>query len=207
MELQVQELLERIKSEGTDAARSEAEKIIAQAEDKARSIIEQSEKTTREMEEASKARIEAMEKASMLALSQASRDTILALRRKVQAFFENMLVAASAETFDAAFLAKVLPSLLKEIATVSSGDLAVLLPAKTLSEIDQALAARLSKELGRGVEFKPFAGLDSGFRVGVSGSSVQYDFSAESVAEVLASRVNARLAECVRESVKGSGRP
>lgn len=204
MELQVQELLERIKSEGVDAARAESDRIVAQAEEKAKNIVAQAEKAVRESEEASKARIEAMENASRLALVQASRDTFLALRQKVQLFMESAILSTTTEVLDAEFLVKFLPDLLKEMAKDIGGDLTVLLPPKTLASLDAALANRLAGELSRGVEFKPFAGIDSGFRITVEGSSLHYDFSAASVADILSSRVNARLAECVREALKGS---
>jgi len=201
MELQVQELLDRIKAEGVDEARAEAERIIADAEEKALAIASDAEKNASELETGAKARIEAMEKASRLALVQASRDTILALRGKVQDFMRAAILATSSDVMDAAFIAGLLPELLKSIAKETEGDLSILLPAETLKSLDSALANRLSRELGRGVQFKPFDGIDAGFRIAVEASSVQYDFSAESVAEILASRVNARLAECVKASL------
>lgn len=201
MELQVQELLNRIKAEGVDEARAEAERIIADAEKKAEAIASKAEKKAVELEAGAKTRIEAMEKASRLALVQASRDTILALRGKVQDFMRNAILTTSSDVMDSAFIATLLPELLKSIAKETEGDLSVLLPSETLNSLDGALANRLSKELGKGVQFKPFDGIDAGFRVAVQASSAQYDFSAESVAEILASRVNARLAECVKASL------
>lgn len=201
MELQVQELLERIKSEGVDAARTEADRIIAGADEKAKAIIGEAEKNAVEFEAGAVARIEAMEKASKLALIQASRDTILALREKVQSFMSDAILATTSEVLDAAFIGKILPELLFSMAKQTEGDITVLLPPKTIASIDDALANRLSVELGKGVQFKPFNSIDAGFRVAVKASAAHYDFSAESIAEILASRVNERLAECVKASV------
>lgn len=198
MELQVQELLERIKSEGVEEARAEAGRIVAAAEEKAKAIAAAAEKKNGEAEAAAERRIAAAEQASRLALVQASRDTILALRASVQAFMDGVLRAAGSEVLDAKFIASILPDVLKAMMKETSGDLQVLLPPSTLAALDSALANRLASELGRGVQFKPFDGVDAGFRVAVEGSAVHYDFSAESVAAILASRVNARLAECVR---------
>jgi len=36
----------------------------------------------------------------------------------------------------------------------------------------------------------------------VEGTSLRYDFSAEAVAEILASRVNVRLGECVKAALE-----
>jgi len=201
MELQVQELLEKIKSEGMDVARAEAEKIVAHAEGKAKAIVVEAEKHAAELEAQAGSRIEAMEKASRLALIQASRDAILALRGKVEAFMREALLTSTSEVMDAAFIGTLLPTLLQSLSGEAAGDLSVLLPPATLKTLDGALANRLSRELGRGVNFKPFAGIDAGFRIAVENTAAQYDFSADSVAEILASRVNARLGECVKASL------
>jgi len=201
MELQVQELLERIKSEGVDTARAEAGSIIASAEEKAKTIVGEAEKSAAELESSAKIRIEAMEKASRLALIQASRDTILALREKVQLFMREAIVATSSEVLDEAFISKILPEILIAMTKETKGDITVLLPFEVLMALDSALANRLSRELGRGVQFKPFNSVDAGFRISIENSAAHYDFSAESVAEILASRVNARLGECVKATL------
>jgi len=201
MELQVQELLERIKSEGVDTARAEASRIIASAEEKAKAIIGEAEKSAAELESGAKIRIEAMEKASSLALVQASRDTILALREKVQTFMREAIVATSSEVLDEAFIGEILPEILIAMAKETKGDITVLLPFEVLAALDSALANRLSRELGRGVQFKPFNSVDAGFRISMENSAAHDDFSAESVAEILASRVNARLGECVKATL------
>lgn len=204
MELQIQELLQRIQSEGVDAARAEADKILADAKVSASALVEAAQKKANELESESRARIESAEKASRLALIQASRDTILGLREKVQTLMDAAVLSTVKETFSAQYLATLLPTILGSLLSNGSTDLTVLLPAKTLAQLDSSLAARLSSELGAGITFKPFSGVDAGFRVMAKGSSAHYDFSAEAVAQVLSSRVNARLAECVMASLAES---
>ncbi len=207
MELQIQELLQKIQSEGVDAARAEADKILADARSSASALTDAARKKAGELEAEARAKIESAEKASKLALIQASRDTILGLREKVQTFMDAAVLSTVKETFTADYCATLLPSILAKLAADGSPDLTVLLPAKTLAQLDSSLASRLSSELGTGVTFKPFAGVDAGFRVMTSGSSAHYDFSAEAVAQIIASRVNARLAECVLAALSESAAP
>ena len=94
------------------------------------------------------------------------------------------------------------PEILVEIAKGTDKDLSVLLPEKSLQSLDSALAARLSAELKKKVLFKPFNAVDAGFYISVEGSSLRYDFSAGAVADILASRVNARLGECVKAALE-----
>lgn len=207
MELQVQELLERIKSEGIDSAKVVAGKIIAEAEAKAKGMLEDAEKAAREREEAAKVRIQNMEDASRIALTQASRDTILALKESVQNFFDTVITSSIGEAFDANFIQKILPEILKEMAKNLNSDITISIPEKISANLDKALAARLSKELSRGVEFKVFPGIDAGFRVSGKNNTIQYDFSAEAVAAIISARLNTRLSEIANESVKGSQNP
>jgi len=201
MELQVQELLERIKSDGIDAAQAEAGRIVSSAQAQAKTLVADAEKRAADLEAGASARVEALEKASKLALAQASRDTILALRARVEEFMRAAIHSSTAETLDAGYVAKLLPEVLASLAKDSGKDLTVFFPSKTLESLDGALANRLAKEIGAGVQFKPFDGIDAGFRVAVDASGARYDFSAESVADILASRVNKRLAECVQASL------
>jgi V/A-type H+/Na+-transporting ATPase subunit E len=202
MELQVQELLERIKADGVEAAKAEASAILAKAEREAQTRIAEADVRAKARESEAEARIATMEKAAELALSQASRDAILSLRQKVQAFMEEAIRAEAAQVFDATFLTSVLPDLLKTMCNQGKGGLSVLLPEKSLKSLDSALAGRLAKELGRGVEFKPFAGLDSGFRIVFEGEAVHYDFSAQAVASILSERVGEHLASSLKRAAE-----
>jgi V/A-type H+-transporting ATPase subunit E len=198
MELQVEELLEKIKADGVEVAKREAERIVAEANEKARGIVAAAESQAREIEKSAEERLKAREKASDVALQYAARDTMLALRKKVQVFLEEAIKADTRQVLDAASLGRYLPELLLAMAKDNEGDISIFVSPKTLSAIDAGLAGRLAAELGRGVEFKPFDGLDAGFRVSFKDDTVQYDFSAAAVAEILSRRVDAHLAECLK---------
>ena len=202
MELQVQELLDRIRTEGIEAAKAEATTIRARAEEDARSLLSDAEGRAKAREAEAEARIATMGKAAELALTQASRDAILSLRQKVQAFMEEVVRTETSLVFDASFLASHLSEILKIMGAEGKGDLAVLIPEKSLEALDAALAGRLAVELGRGVEFRPFAGLDAGFRVAFKGSAVQYDFSARAVASILSARMGENLASSLRKAAE-----
>lgn len=204
MDLQVQELLDRIKAEGVDAAKAEAARIVADAESRANALVVAAEKAAAETERQAERRIAAMEAASRAALTQASRDTLIGLKGRVQAFAESMIRADAAAAFGPDTIAAILPGLLSGIAAQGEDRIEVLLDPTALTALDASLAARLARELGKGVEFKPFTGIDAGFRISAQGGAVQYDYSAESVAAIVASRVNARLADCLRDAAKGN---
>ena len=62
---------------------------------------------------------------------------------------------------------------------------------------------KLAAELKKGLELKFDRNLTDGFRIANKDGSAYYDFSAESVAELLSAHLNPRLAETLKDSVKG----
>ena len=200
MEIQLQELLERIHSEGIENAKQQAEQIIQKAQSEAAEIIARAKRDAEEMQAEALRRIDAMEAASRESLLQASRDTMIALRQSVQRFLDSAISADIKKAFDEEMAAQVIPEVLKILSSGQSGDFEVLLPPEQLEKIDISLSARLAKELSRGVTFKPYDGIDAGFRIALPGPSVQYDFSADSIAQVLSVRVNRLLSQYLKES-------
>jgi len=200
MEIQLQELLERIRSEGVETAKQQAEEIIRKAQSEASEIVNRAKKEAEQTQEEAARRIESMEAASRESLLQASRDAMIALKQSVQRFLDAAIRADVAAAFDEKMAEQVIPEVLKALALGQGGDVAVLLPPDLMKKIDASLSARLSMELSKGVAFKPYPSIDAGFRVAQAGSAAQYDFSAESLAQILSARVNALLSEYLKEA-------
>ncbi len=201
MEIQVQELLDRIRNEGIEAARKQANEILEEARAKAEEMVNRAAQEAEEMISDAQQRIAALEAASKESLLHAARDTMIALRQSVRKFFESALRADAEKAFDAHVASQIIPEVLKILATTEPAEsFDVLLPPATLASLDKSLASRVAKDIARGVEFKPYPSLDAGFRVAAHGSVAQYDFSAEVVAQVLSARVNRVLAEYLKEA-------
>ncbi len=200
MEIQLQELLERIRSEGVETAKQQAEEIIRKAQSEASEILNRAKKEAEEAQDEAARRIESMEAASRESLLQASRDAMIALKQSVQRFLDAAIRADVAAAFDEKMAEQVIPEVLKALALGQAGDVEVLLPPDLMKKIDASLSARLSVELSKGVTLKPYPSIDAGFRVAQAGSAAQYDFSAESLAQILSARVNALLSEYLKEA-------
>jgi V/A-type H+/Na+-transporting ATPase subunit E len=203
MEIQLQELLDKIKSEGVEAARVEAARLLAEAEAKRKALLEEAEREARALVEKARADAARAEESGKAALSQASRDLILSFRDQLRGLLDAVVRAETAAAFGPAVLTEAIPAVLKAIAAGGGEDLKVLLPPAMLSRLEGGLAARLSAELKKGVELKPIDGLDSGFRISEKGGAAYYDFSAQSVAELLSRHLNARLSDILKQTARG----
>ncbi len=152
------------------------------------------------MQDEASRRIDSMEAASRASLLQASRDTMIALKQSIQRFIDAAISVDVDNAFDEKMAIQVIPEILKALALNQSVDTEILLPPALIQKIDASLSARLAKELSKGVTFKPYPSIDAGFRVAQAGSAAQYDFSAESLAQILSARVNSLLSEYLKEA-------
>jgi V/A-type H+/Na+-transporting ATPase subunit E len=87
----VQELIDRIRDQGVQAAQAEADGLLSQARQKATDIVAQAKAESEALHEKARAEIEAYRLASTDALRLAARDTVLDLKARVIARFEEFV--------------------------------------------------------------------------------------------------------------------
>ena len=203
MDIQVQELIDKIKKDGIETASQEAARIKAEAEADARRIVEAAKKEADEIIAKGRQDAERSEKAGIAALEQASRNLILAFKDEIQALLDKLIAAHVASNYNDETLKAALPELLKAWAAKGGDSLAVILPEGELSKLQSFFSEKLTRELWKGVELKSSRKLSSGFHISNREGSVYYDFSSEAVAGLLSTYLNPKLAEILANSSKG----
>ena len=83
MDVQLQELIDKIKKDGVASAENEAAKIVAEAEKNAEKIIADAQEKAAEIVKNAKAETERMEKASEEAIVQAGRNMLLSFKESI----------------------------------------------------------------------------------------------------------------------------
>jgi len=199
MEIQVQELIDKIKKDGIKAATEEANKVKAEAETEARRIVETAKREADDLLERAKQDAARAEKAGIAALEQASRNLILAFKDEVQALLNKIISEKVNASYNEDVLKSALPELIKSWAEKSGTDLAVILPESELSKLQGYFNDKLKNELSKGVELKSNRKLASGFHISNKAGSVYYDFSSEAVAKQLSAYLNPKLAELLKK--------
>jgi len=204
MEIQVQELIDKIKKDGINTASQEAARIKAEAEAEARRIVEVAKKEAGDIITKGKQDAERSERAGIAALEQASRNLVLAFKDEIQSLLDRIVADKTAANYNEDVLKAALPELLKSWAAKEGGDFAVVLPENELSKLQDFFKEKLTGELLKGVELKSSRKLTSGFHISNKEGSVYYDFSAEAVAQMLSTYLNPKLAEILNKSSKGN---
>ena len=189
MDVQLQELIDKIKKDGVASAEASAAEILADAEKKARAVVSDAEQKAEGIIKNAKAETERMEKASEDAIAQAGRNMILSFRDSLIAELDRIIKTETAKAYS------------KE---PDAEELSVLLSEKDLKELESALTSALKDEIAKGLVLKSDKTLAAGFRIGVKDGRAFYDYSSDSLAELFAAYVNPRTAAILKGAVQGT---
>ncbi len=203
MDIQLQELIDKIKKDGVASAENEAGRIIKEAEAKAASIIDDAQKKSDDMIKNAKAEIARLEKASEDAITQASRNMLLSFRESLVKELDRLVSVETEKAYSKDMLKALVPETVKSWSknTDASG-LSVLLSEKDLKELEAEFKGALKAEIAKGLEIKSDSSVQAGFRIGINNGAAFYDYSAESVAELFAAYLNPRVAAIMKNAAK-----
>jgi V/A-type H+-transporting ATPase subunit E len=202
MEIQLQELIDKIKRDGIESASGEASRLISQAGEDAKRIVAAARKEAEGIIAGAKADAERTEKAGIAAVCQASRNVILTFKTEIQGILDRIIARETASSLDDDTLKAVLPDILKGWAGGKDA-LDLILSEEQLKKLTAYFNDKLAGELKKGLEIKAGRNLSAGFHIAGRDGSAYYDFSAESVAELLSAYLNPQLAETLKDSAKG----
>ena len=203
MDVQLQELIDKIKKDGVASAQVEAAKIIEDAEKKAAGIVSDAQDKAAEIVKNAKKETERMEKASEEAIVQAGRNMLLSFKDSLIGELDLLIKSETEKVLAKDVLAKLVPETVKAWSkNADASELSVLLSEKDLKALEGGLTAELKAEIAKGLEIKPDKTLSAGFRIGVNNGSAYYDYSAESLAEMFAAYLNPKVAGLMKEAAK-----
>lgn len=201
MDVQLKELIDRIKSEGIESADQQAQKIVQEAESKAKQIVSDAEKEADTIRQKAEEDAQRREHTGRESLKQAGRDLTISLEKSLQKLFDTVIYTESA----AALKGDLLKDLVKQLVDHWDEDVAdiqLLVAEDQLKKIDKGLRDALSAKLAKGLELKPLEGVEAGFQVAYKDGSAYYNFTAEGVAEIVSEFLNPKLGAILKEAVK-----
>jgi V/A-type H+-transporting ATPase subunit E len=199
MDVQLKELIDKIKNDGVKSAEENATRIILEAEEKAAAIILQAEKKSDSIRETAKADAEKSERSGREALRQAGRDLVLTVKSEIESIFGKVLETEIGKALESDLLASVITAAVNSLADSDKNGIEVLVSQKNLSQVETGLISSLGSEIASGLEIKPFKGIDAGFRISMKDGSAFYDFSEKEIAALLGRYLNPRLSKLLSE--------
>lgn len=189
MEVRLENLIEKIKSEGVDTANKQADDIVVKAKADAAKIIEAAKSEALTIKDNAEKEAEDFKANAEASVKQASRDTVLSLKDKIKSLFDAVLSKQVGAAFDEAFMKDLI---VKIVENWSQGkDVSVLAGAIDVEKLKGMVVSELKKDM----EIKLDNKITNGFRIGIKGEDLTYDFTDESVLEALKLFLNPKLAE------------
>lgn len=201
MEVQLQELIEQIKKEGVAAAETEAKAIVDDAKEQAEKIIADAKTQADKIIADAKAETERMTKSSEDAIRQAGRNLLISFRESVS----RELSAIINENISTVYSSEVLSQLIVTIVAnwankPDAEDITVILTAEELETLEETMLQALKEKMLKGITLKANDNFDGGFRIAVNNGSAYYDYSAETVVDMLSNYLSPKITELLKEA-------
>jgi len=201
MSEKIQSLIDKIKSEGVEAADQKAQEIEQLAQAKAKDILEKAKQQAAKMIQDAQAEITKKEGSSRMALTQASRDTILSLRQNIAAILKKITSQSVGDALSSEALAGIIADIAKDaITSEQKGAVVVSLSPDNQKKLKDDIIGRLQKTIMAGIEVKASDEIGKGFAISFDGGKSGFDFTEESLAEYLSSFLNEEVAAIVKGS-------
>lgn len=198
MAQQIQELIEKIKSEGVQAADQKARQIEAEAQKKAQQIIDSAQKESDQLLNHTKEEVKKLKESTQMALKQASRDTILSLKKEIQQVLQKLIAKETAEALTPEALVDILTASVKD--HNAKGEIVITLNHKDAEKIKAGFMSKLQKEIKSPFKLVASDDVSRGLFISFDGGKSSFDLSDNSLAKYLGSYLNAHLAELVEKA-------
>ncbi|PIE04990.1 MAG: V-type ATP synthase subunit E [Spirochaetales bacterium] len=199
MDVQLKELIDKIKNDGVQTAKKESARIVREAEEQAASIVRKAQEEAETIRSSARADAEKFERSGEEAVRQAGRNLVLTVKDNIQQMFSRVMETETAGAMDASLMGEVVKAAVSALGADKAADFDVLVPEETLNKVEGSLKAALSAQLSAGMEIKPVKGLDAGFRLGRKDGAAFYDFSAAEIAAMLGRYLNPRLSSLLTD--------
>lgn len=201
----VQDLIDRIRSEGVQAARDESERILREARQLSQEIVAQARAEADAERAKARAEIQAHRAASLEALQLAARDTVLDLKSRVISRFEEFLkrLVVSA-TQDKELIRNIVLVVAGQATSQFINDKQVEVRISQAlwngqtepvfkEEGKQAILGLSSEMLRAGVDLAPAGDIEGGARVRLVDDKLEIDLSDRAVSRMIAQRLLPRF--------------
>ncbi len=197
MEMELKNIIEKIKQEGVEEAEKKSSAIVAEAEEKARKIVQEAQEKRNEILKDGRQQAEKFKKNAQDAVGQAVRDVLLSLRQKIIDLFDSVIYNQVSAVMSGDFLKEIIIKLVESFKEKGVMDIEVLLSQEDRDRVEESFLGSVSEEIKKGVEFQVSKNVERGFRIGVKGSNAYYDFTDEAVAGAFKEYLNPKVAQAL----------
>ncbi len=198
----IQDLINKIKTEGVEASSKKAQEIEQAAQRKAEEIVAKARAQAEQIVSQAKDQAKKQETATNATLKQAARDTLLSLRSEILRRLKAIVSAQVKEGLKPEQVASLLTEVVKAYVAKHPGvsDIRVALPEQQLKAFSDGSLKALQGQLKASITLERADQLSSGFLISFDGGKSSFDFSNESLTSYMSAFVNAEVAKLLKEA-------
>ncbi len=203
MQNKLQELTEKLYSEGLSKGREEAERIKADAQKEAEQIILKAREESEQIISRAHKEAEDIKERILNEVKMSSRQSYTTLRHEIESLISsNALKSPLSEAMnDNAMVKDIIKTIIAAFSPQSdkAAELSIILPEKSKGELDQFITNNITKQFNQGLEIKFDKKVSSGFKIGPKGEGYHISFTDKDFEELIGSYLRPRIREILFE--------
>lgn len=201
MEIQLQELIDRIKKDGVEVAEAEAGNIVDSAKTEAERIISDARAQADKILSDARAENDRMVKSSEDAIRQAGRNLLISFRESVAKELDTIIGEAVNSVYSPDALAQLVTSVVEAWANKpDTENIEVILNTDDAEMLEKVAVSSLKERISKGITLKANDNFDGGFRISVNDSGAYYDYSAEAVVDMMSNYLSPKVVKLLKEA-------
>lgn len=191
MDVNLENLIEKVRTDAVDQGQQEADQIIANANAEAEKIIADAKSEAARIVDEGRKEADQLQANAEQALRQAARDAELLLKERLSELFDRVFK----RQVGAAMTPETLSGIIQQLVTdwAEKGEVEVAVSEEDKEGLEALLFAGLHEDLKESVTIRVSNAITKGFRFELQGGSMYYDFTDETIAETLRAFVNPGL--------------
>ena len=203
MTQQVQELINKIKTEGIQEAENKAQAMEEHARQKAKEIVSRAEKKADALISEAKAENEKFKESTKMALRQVARDAVLTLRKEMEEILTKIVSHDVGEALAPEQLANIIGDMVNDYIKQGSevSEIAVTVSPEDLTKLNDGFIGKLKKKIKEPILFQTEEDISAGFTISFDGGKSCFDFSDKSLVEYLSRYLNEEVSALLKSSV------
>ncbi len=192
---QIKELIEKIQSEGINAAQEKASAIETEAKQKADAIIRKAQSQAKAVIDDAQDKAARLESSGRAAVQQAGRDVLLTLKKEILSVLKSIIEKEIAGVLKPEDLAGIISDLVRKHGVSEGGETAVYLSEDNKRALESYFLKHLASDISKGIVLRSGPDIKAGFIISVDGGKSHFDFSDKALADYFGTFLNPAVAQ------------
>ena len=191
MDVKLDSLIEKLRTEGVEEAQQASREMMDRAREESAGIVSGAQSEAEKIVEDARAEAARLQENGELALRQAARDSELLLKKRINDIFDRVFKRKISELLTPESMKDIVLRITDQWQGGPGAELS--LNEDEAKKLEDLLFSGVGEELKDSVFIRASNDIAHGFRVGMKGDSVYYDFTDESITEALMAFLQPRL--------------